>query len=185
MIHTTARLTLRPMTLHDAAAIYSYRSIPEVNTYTYTPVWTSMDTAVAHVEKYVPMLEDPESGFGKWMVIRNDTDEVIGDVFLNRDAEMKGATEIGYMFHPNHAGHGFATEAVRAALRIGFEEWGEHRIFARVDEENIASVKVCEKLGMRQEARFIENDMRGEVWSNELVFAMLSREWVAQNGDSE
>lgn len=183
MNHTTDRLTLRPMTLDDAGAIYSYRSIPEVNTYTYTPVWTSMEKAIAHVEKHVPMVTNSSSGFGNWMVVRNDTGDVIGDVFLNRDAEMRGATEIGYMFHPDHAGHGFATEAVRSVLRIGFEKWGEHRIYARVDEENIASVKVCQKLGMRQEARLIENDMRDDVWSNELIFAMLDREWAALSGE--
>lgn len=183
MNHMTDRLTLRLMTLNDAEAIYSYRSLPEVNTYTYTPVWASLDTAIAHVEKHVPMIANPKSGFSNWMIVRNDTDDVVGDVFLNRDTEMKGATEIGYMFHPDHAGQGFATEAVRAVLRIGFEDWGEHRIYARVDEENVGSVRVCEKLGMRQEARFIENDKRGNVWSNELIFAMLNREWTDLVGD--
>lgn len=113
------------------------------------------------------------------MIERKDTGEVIGDVFLDNDAELQGTTEIGYMLHPNHAGQGFATEAARAALKIGFEVWKVHRIYARVDEENIASVRVCQHLGMRQEARLIENDRRGDVWSNELIFAMLDREWLA------
>lgn len=175
------RITLRPMTLDDAATMLGYRSIPEVNTYTYTPVWTSIDDAIAHVQKLVPKLIDPESGFGKWMIIRKDTGEVIGDVFLGKDAELQGTTEIGYMIHPDHAGHGFATEAARAAMRIGFEEWKVHRIYARVDEENIGSIRVCQRLGMRQEARLIENDKRGDVWSNELIFAMLDREWRDQH----
>lgn len=182
MNYTTDRLILRPMTLDDASALFSYRSIPDVNTYTYTPVWISMDEAIAHVEKYVPKLNDADSGFGKWMIVRNDTGVTIGDVFLSNDDELHGTTEIGYMIHPDHAGNGFATEAVHAALRIGFEDWRRHRIYARVDEENIGSVRVCQKLGMRQEARHIENDRRGDVWSNELIFAMLNREWNERNG---
>lgn len=173
------RLTLRPLTLNDAAALYSYRSIPDVNTYTYTPVWTSMDDAIADVEQHVPKMNDPDSGFSKWMIVRNDTGAVIGDVFLNKSAEMTGSYEIGYMIHPDHAGHGFATEAARMAMKIGFEKWGVHRIYARVDEDHVASARVCQRLGMRQEARLIENDKRGDLWSNELIFAMLDREWTA------
>lgn len=181
MTYSTQRLLLRPMALDDAEAVFSYRSLPEVNTYTYTPVWTSLDDARAHVEKYVPMLANPENGFGKWMIVRRDTSAVIGDVFLNKEAELQGTAEVGYMLHPDHQGQGFATEAVRAALRIGFEEWCVHRMYARVDEDNIASVRVCQKLGMRQEARLIENDRRGHFWSNELIFAMLDREWKAMS----
>lgn len=181
MIHSTDRLILRPMTLDDAPALLSYRSIPEVNTYTYTPVWTSIDDATTHVEKYVPMLNDPDAGFGKWMIVRQDTNAVIGDVFLHKDSELQGTTEIGYIIHPDHAGHGFATEAARTALRFGFEEWGVHRIYDRVDEENVGSVRVCERPGMLQEARLVENDKRGDIWSTELIFAMLNREWHAGN----
>ncbi len=179
MNDTQNRLSLRPMTLEDAEALFSYRSIPEVNTYTYTPVWTSLDEATAHIEELLPKINDPRSGFGKWMVIRNDTSAVIGDVFLNRTPEMTGTYEVGYIIHPDHAGQGFATEAARAALKIGFEEWGVHRIYARVDEEHTVSAKICQRLGMRQEGRLIENDKRGDVWTNELIFAMLDREWAA------
>lgn len=179
-----SRITLRPISLNDAAVIFSYRSLPEVNTYTYTPVWSSMDDAIAHVEKFVPMMNDPDSGFGKWMIVRNDTGETVGDVFLGKDSELQGTTEIGYMIHPHHAGNGFGTAAVHAAMRIGFETWGVHRIYARVDEENISSARICQKLGMRQEARLIENDRRGDVWSNELIFAMLDREWTNQHGEN-
>lgn len=185
MTYTTQRLLLRPMTLDDAGALFGYRSLPEVNTYTYTPTWTSMADAVAHVEKYVPMLANQEHGFGKWMIVRQDTGAVIGDVFLNKHSELQGTTEMGYMLHPDHQGQGFATEAVAVALRIGFEEWGVHRIYARVDEDNTGSARVCQKLGMRQEARLIESDRRGDVWSTELVFAMLDREWNRQQHPEE
>lgn len=183
MIHTSPRLLLRPMTLDDAGALFAYRSIPEVNTYTYTPTWLSMDEAMAHVARYEPMLANPENGFCKWMIVRRDTGAVIGDVFLSKSAELQGTTELGYMLHPDHHGRGFATEAVAVALRIGFEEWGVHRIYARVNEDNTASARVCQKLGMRQEARLIESDRRGDVWSTELVFAMLDREWKGMNDE--
>lgn len=180
-------IRLRPMTRDDAAAIYSYRSLPEVNAYTYTPAYTSLEEAIAHVRKYVPKLEDPDSGFGKWMIERIDTGEVVGDVFLSKHEELQGTAEIGYMLHPDHAGKGFGTAAVRAALRIAFRDWGVHRVYARVDEENIGSVRICEKVGMRLEARFVDNDrnpMRNNAWSTELNYAILDREWEELSNDS-
>jgi RimJ/RimL family protein N-acetyltransferase len=150
MVFTTDRLLLRPITLDDVDAMLATRTLPDVVSFTYEPVWT------------------------------RDTPGVIGDVFLNKDDELAGTTELGYVIHPDFAGHGYATEAAREALRIGFEEWGVHRIYARVDEDNIGSVRVCQHLGMRQEARLIENDQRDGKWSTELVFAMLDQEWRAE-----
>jgi RimJ/RimL family protein N-acetyltransferase len=87
--------------------------------------------------------------------------------------------EVGYIFHPDYSGHGYATEAARAMLSAGFTEFGFHRIFARLDAENTASANVCRRLGMRQEAHLIENDFFAERWTSELVFAILRREWEA------
>lgn len=185
MQYVTDRLLLRPMELDDAAALLSYRSIPEVNTYTYTPVWTSVDDAMEHIEELLPKMDDSSSGFCKWMICRRDTSEVVGEMMLRASRETSGSYEIGYMIHPDHMGHGFATEAARCAMRVGFEEWDVHRIYARIDEENIASVRVCQHLGMRQEARLIENDKRGDAWSTELVFAILDREWKARMEGTE
>ena len=54
-------------------------------------------------------------------------------------------------------GRGYATEAVTLMLRLGFEEFGLHRIIARIDERNEPSVKLARRVGMRQESRLVEN----------------------------
>lgn len=175
-MYSTERLILRPITMADIHAMLGTRTIPEVVAFTYEPIWTH-EYAVQRISSWVELQEQQVPTFTRWMIELADGGEIIGDVYLSKDAELHGTTEVGYVIHPDHAGHGYATEAVQETLRIGFEEWQVHRIFARVDEDNIASVRVCEKLGMRQEARLIENDRRGDVWSTELVFAMLDREW--------
>ena len=87
--------------------------------------------------------------------------------------------EVGYLFNPAHAGRGYATEASRALLQVGFEELGLHRIIGRLDVRNAASARVLERLGMRREAHFVQNEwLKGE-WTDELVYAMLDREWRA------
>lgn len=174
MIYHTKRLTLRPIEMRDVDAMLSTRTIPEVAEFIYQPIWTR-EYAEERVARHAQLSREQPPTFTRWMIELGG--EVIGDIYLNRDAELQGTTEIGYVIHPDYAGNGYATEAAHEAFRIGFEEWGVHRIYARVDEDNTGSTRVCQHLGMRQEARLIENDRRGDTWSTELVFAMLDREW--------
>ncbi len=175
-IYHTDRLTLRPIEMRDIDAMLATRTIPELVAFTYEPIWTRA-YAEDRIAMFVDLQRQPEISFTRWMIELTATGQFVGDVYLSKDAELRGTTEVGYMIHPDHAGHGYATEATREALRIGFEEWGVHRIYARVDADNIGSMRVCQHQGMRLEGRLIENDMRGDQWSTELVFAMLDREW--------
>ena len=88
--------------------------------------------------------------------------------------------EIGYIVHPDHAGHGYATEATRPLLAVAFDALGLHRVIGRVEPRNIASARVLEKLGMRCEAHLVENEFVKDEWQSELVYAILDREWRSQ-----
>jgi len=52
---------------------------------------------------------------------------------------------------------------------------------ARVDERNESSARLARRLGMREEARLVENEFFKGEWSNELNFAILADEWAAQS----
>jgi RimJ/RimL family protein N-acetyltransferase len=96
-------------------------------------------------------------------------------LFMNSVEQRTG--ELGYVFHPESHGHGYAAEAAVELVRIGFEELGMHRIIARLDARNTGSINLLKRLGLRQEAHFVRNEyLKGE-WTDELVFAMLHDEW--------
>lgn len=105
---------------------------------------------------------------------------VIGDVVLIWRSREHAIGEIGYVFHPAHSGRGFATEAVRALLDIAFGTCRLHRVTARIDARNLASLRLAERLGMRQEAHLVENEWFKGAWSDEIDYAMLHREWLSQ-----
>jgi RimJ/RimL family protein N-acetyltransferase len=84
------------------------------------------------------------------------------------------------VFNPALGGRGYATEAANLMLGLGFSGLGLHRIVARIDERNEASVRLARRLGMRQEARLVSNELFKGEWSNELDFAMLADEWYAR-----
>ena len=106
---------------------------------------------------------------------------VVGDVTLIYRSEAHGQGEVGWAIHPDHQGNGYATEASRAMLGLAFDGLGLHRVVARCDGRNTASVAVMERLGMRKEAHFVENEFVKGEWSDELVFAILRTEWAASH----
>jgi RimJ/RimL family protein N-acetyltransferase len=108
-----------------------------------------------------------------------ETGQLLGDVVLHFVSGEHGTGEIGFLFHPDHHGKGFATEASEPLLRIAFEEMNLHRVIGRLEARNIASARVLEKLGMRREAHLVENEFVKGEWQSELDYAILAREWRA------
>ena len=85
-------------------------------------------------------------GYCQWPVIHRQDRRLIGYTgFVN---SMDGP-EVGWRFATAYWGNGLATEAARAVLAHGFETLGFSRVLATVQEENVASRRVMEKLGMR------------------------------------
>ena len=110
-------------------------------------------------------------------VERSQDGSVLGEVLLKVASTAALQGELGYIFDPAHAGAGYATEAAGEMLRAGFEGIGFHRIFARIDTQNHGSVKVAERLGLRREAHFRQNDRHDGRWGDEFVYARLAEEW--------
>jgi RimJ/RimL family protein N-acetyltransferase len=102
---------------------------------------------------------------------------LIGDMLLALRSVEHETLEIGYIFSPTYGRQGYATEAVRALLDLGFGPLQARRVVARVDERNAPSRALLERLGLRLEAHLIENEwLKGELTS-EVDYAMLTREW--------
>lgn len=104
---------------------------------------------------------------------------VVGEVVLKLASARARQAEIGWIFDPAYGGGGYATEAAIAVASLAFTELGVHRLFARLDVLNSGSVRLCERLGMRREAHLVENDLDGERWGSEYVYATLARQWKA------
>jgi RimJ/RimL family protein N-acetyltransferase len=84
---------------------------------------------------------------GVWAVRVRDTGVVAGTVLLVPLPGAAGQVEVGWHFHPDSWGHGYATEAARGALARGFAH-GLAEIFAVVRPGNDRSMAVCRRLGM-------------------------------------
>jgi RimJ/RimL family protein N-acetyltransferase len=112
-------------------------------------------------------------------VILRETGQHVGEVTLFVHSAEHRTGEIGFVFHPDFHGRGFAAEASVELLRLGFEELGMHRIIGRLDHRNTGSANLLKRLGMRQEAHFVRNEFLKGEWTDELVFALLADEWTS------
>ncbi|MFG2334211.1 GNAT family N-acetyltransferase [Streptomyces sp. NPDC048604] len=173
---TTERLTLRLFTADDVDDMYAYQRLESVARYLYRPPHTRERCAEV-IEKFSAPTGWSEDGDALLLALtRADEPGVIGDVVLKlADAHARQA-EIGWTLHPAYEGRGYAAEAARALAALAFDELGAHRIFARLDVENIGSMKLCERLGMRREAHLVENDLDGERWGSEYIYAALAHD---------
>lgn len=172
----TERLSLRGLLIDDLDDVHAYQRLPDVARYLYRDPQTLERTR--EVLAQVSALRF--AGEGDALVLgiqQRGSTRVIGEVILKWTSGPARQAEIGYIFHPSVARRGYATEATRAVIDVAFEHYGFHRVYARLDEENTASAAVCRRLGMRQEARLVENDVRGGVWGTELIFGVLESEW--------
>ena len=175
----TERLLLRPLTEADAEALLAYRSRPDVCRYVpFEPMTPEVVTDRLGSYWASSVLTDEGQSLTLGIVVA-ETGRLVGDVILFWHSRKHRGGEIGYVVNPEFSGQGYATEAARAMLRLGFEELGLHRIIARIDERNEPSARVLRRLGMRQEARLVHNELFKGEWSTELDFAMLSEEWQA------
>src|SRR5580658_994878 len=174
----TARLTLRPYVADDLDALYDIQSRPEVTRYLLYDV-RDRDQVRGILEQRI-QADGPERDAVDLAVVLPDTGALIGDVVLFLRSKEHRQGEIGYLFHPDYGGRGYATEAASMLLRLGFEDYGLHRIIGRIDARNTASARVLERLGMRREAHFVQNEIVKGEWSDEVVYAMLEDEWRSQ-----
>jgi RimJ/RimL family protein N-acetyltransferase len=178
----TERLLLRPLTPNDADALLTYRSLPDVCRYVpFEPM--TLDVVNQRIASQWARTELTEEGQSLTLGVEvAETAELVGDVVLFWHSREHAGGELGYVFHPDVSGRGYATEAANALLRLGLDELGLHRIVARIDERNESSARLARRLGMREEARLVHNEFFKGEWSTELDFAMLADEWPRHRG---
>ena len=169
IIAETERLILRRYKKEDIQDLFEYLSDEEVVKY----------------EPYKPMtLAEAEENL-EWRISTDEmiavelkaSHKMIGNVYMGRrDFE---AVEIGYVFHREHWGRGYAAESCKALIQQAFSN-GTHRIYAECDPDNVRSWKLLEALGFQREAYFRKNvyfwkDESGKpIWKDTYVYARLN-----------
>ena len=170
------RLEYRELGDDDFAAVHAYASDPEVVRFMPWGPNTEPDTRDFLERAQRAALTEPRRGYEMAVVTRADG-RLIGAVGLHL-AEADEQAMLGYCYHRDAWGLGYATEAAETLLGFGFEVLLLRRIWAGCDPDNTASARVLEKVGMTLEGRLREDcNIRG-VRRDTLMFGILDHEWT-------
>jgi RimJ/RimL family protein N-acetyltransferase len=140
----TARLQLRMFGPDDLKNLTSLFLDPGVNRY----VGNGEPGTREDAERALKSIADhwQKHGFGRWAVVDKNSKSFLGIGGLR---SLFGTPEVVYHFLPAYWGKGLATELAHASLRYGFEEHAFDQILAIAKPQNLASIHVMEKVGMR------------------------------------
>jgi RimJ/RimL family protein N-acetyltransferase len=178
----TKRLLLRPFTEEDLDDLYDIQRRPDVARYLLWHARSREETRTALAERVKETSIAREGDNLAIAVVHRDSGVLIGDFNLEWLSAELGRAEIGFALHPGYSGRGYATEAGREVLRIGFEAYGFHRIIGLCNGNNTPSMRLMERLGMRREGFFVQGEMLKGERADLAVYAMLGEEWTGRGG---
>jgi RimJ/RimL family protein N-acetyltransferase len=149
----TTRLQLRACQIEDVQIVHALWINDCIRYFLFDNRVISFDEARSFVEDSLANFE--QHGYGIWLVFERGNDSLVGFAGFLRSEE--GTPSLIYGVHPARWGCGYATEAASAVLSYALENLALPKVRADVDEPNIASVRVLEKLGMRRTGREVVN----------------------------
>lgn len=147
-VTATKRLRLRRFTLEDAAFALELVNDPAWLRFIGDRGVRTIDDARGYIGKVTAMYE--RYGFGSWVVELKADGSPIGTCgLIKRDTLPE--VDLGIAFLPQYRGQGFAYEAAAATLACGRDQFGLKRILAIVSPDNVSSIRLLVKLGMKLE----------------------------------
>lgn len=179
----TSRLRLDSLQPEDAEALFDYRSDPQVARF---QGWRprSLAEATAFIERQAgASIDTPDSWIQRAIRLR-DGGELIGDVGILLPPDAAGSIEFGITVAPAFQSKGFASETLESLFGLIFGALGRHRVVASVDPRNMASMAMLRAVGMRQEAHHLESLWLQGEWVDDVVFALLTREWQDRSANT-
>lgn len=168
----TDRLVLRPFAERDAADLYAYLHEPAASCF--------LSLALADMRAAALDVARRSKDDTSIAVCLRGSGQLIGDLFAHPEED---TFSVGWNYNPRFGGMGYAHEAAAALFTHLFTQRGARRLYAYVEDTNMPSQRLCEKLGMRREGVFKEfisfrNDENGvPIYENTLQYALLRHEW--------
>jgi len=174
----TERLVLRTLRADDAETMFAYRSDPEIMRY---QGWDpeSLDDVRAFIADNALCEAFAPGSWRQFAIALKSDGTMVGDCGVHVPQDKPEQAEFGITVATEFQRRGYASEALRALLWLVFDTLRKHRVFASVDPRNAPSITLFERAGFRKEAHFVESLWLMGEWVDDVILAMLAREWRA------
>lgn len=171
MLLKTDRLTLRPIRVEDADALFEARGDGEVMRYWDWPAQGDVEAVREVFRAHIPELGNEQTLW--WVAALAPDGPAIGECDLSEIDRHHGRAEVGFLFARRHWGKGYAKEAMEAVIAHGFETLGLERLWARFHAGNEASRRLLERLGFSYEGTLKSHVMRDGARRDCLIYGRL------------
>ncbi len=169
----TNRLNIIRLQEEDLKDIHHMNSIDIVNEYNTISIPKNISETKKMLSKALDETNTTNSG---WSIRLKKGNIFIGELGMTLASPKYRMAEIHYSILPEFWGKGFATEAVNKIIDFGFNELKLHRIEAGVATENLASIKVLEKVGMTKEGHKRKILPIRNQWKDNYHYAILDED---------
>jgi [ribosomal protein S5]-alanine N-acetyltransferase len=152
-IAQTDRLLIRSWKLEtDVESAFEIYRNPEVTHFLKTKV-DSLTTQRQVLQRWINRSTEPNNGTGVWAMVHQKTGEIVGTILLiplpSSDGKLTQEIEINWHLKRSSWGQGYATEAAKAMLEYGFNTLNLPVVYAVVNPQNTASIRVTQRSGMK------------------------------------
>jgi len=156
----TERMFLRRFIENDIERLSEIYSDEEVMRYIGRGGILNKEQTKKGIDTWINKIYD-ELGFGIWALIDKESDLLIGHCGFNKLPQNDGV-EIAYLLAKDFWRKGLATEISQETLKFGFEKLNLGRIVALAYPQNIPSINIIKKLGMKPKGEkiFFERKFR-------------------------
>lgn len=162
-IGTTSRCILRELTVNNMIDLYPILSSPAVNEF----MIEKPSSIEEEQEKHKAYIQNVYHffGYGYWGIYEKETDKLIGRCGIqSNEVDHVIEIELGYILDPSYQGKGYALECAKFVLNYAFEHWNFPRIVAVIDVNNIPSIALAKKLGMKKEKEILQQNRLCELY---------------------
>ena len=173
----TTRLNFRQVSKEDINNIHALHSLPETDRFNTLGIpETIKDTEKIMDDWYAKQDTNPPASYVFCLELI-DTKKFIGLIALNMGKPNYKSAEVWYKIHSDYWQNGYATEALKGLLQFSFNDLNLHRIEAGCAVENLASIKVLEKAGMKREGMKRKVLPIRNEWKDNYFYAILEEEF--------
>lgn len=169
----TDRLILKFLVMNDLEAVHALHSLPETDRYNTLGIPANVEETKTIIETWAADNLKKDNKNFTFTIEEKESKKFIGLIALKLANKKFQSGEVWYKLNSNFWGNGYATESLNGILRFGFEQLKLHRIEAGCAVENIASIKVLEKVGMTKEGRKRKVLPLKSGWSDNFEYAIL------------
>lgn len=172
----TERLLLRELSFEDAPFIFKLFSNEKVCKYLYDE---EIYTRIEEAKDFIEWNSKPETKLhNRRGIVRKKDNTLMGTCGFDSWDRYNHMAEIGYDLWHEYWGHGYMTEALKSAIKSGFNNMNLNRINAFVALENDNSTRLLENLGFKNEGVFRDKHFFRGHYYDHYSYSLLKRDWI-------